>query len=80
MLAGLEFEKCAANLLAHVLVKSESTVLAAQLVEYFLVLFKLDLGREDLQAHDLVIDSCLKLLPLLLTVDDLGQLIRLFRK
>ena len=71
MLIGLESEESATDLLADILIERVRAVFSDQLVEYIFVLINLELGREDIETDNLVSDSDIELLSILLAVDNL---------
>ena len=71
MLIWLESEKSATNLLANILVERVRAVFTDQLMEYVFVLINLELGRENVETDNLISDSDIELLSILLAVDDL---------
>ena len=71
MLIGLESEESATDLLADILIERVRAVFLDQLMEYIFVLIDLELGREDVETDNLVSDSDIELLSILLTVDNL---------
>ena len=71
MLIGLESEESATDLLADILIERVRAVFPDQLMEYVFVLIDLELGREDIETDNLVSDSDIELLSILLAVDNL---------